>query len=245
MSLSDPAVVALLVFGVAVLYSSVGHGGASGYLAVLALAGYSAAAVSTTALILNVGVSAIAFLAYRSVSPPRRAVVVPLLVGSLPMAFLGGKMPVSERLFTVLLCLALAAAALRLLFSPRGADQAGNQSPIWLFAIGAAVGLVSGMIGVGGGIFLSPILLLARWATLKETAAISALFILLNSLSGLVARGPAIGPALEAAGPFLAVAMAGGVLGSYLASRRLPLGALRSALGVVLLLAAFKLATKA
>lgn len=245
MSLSDPAVVALLVFGVAILYSSVGHGGASGYLAVLALAGYSAAAISTTALILNVGVSGIAFMAYRSVAPPRRMVLIPLLAGSLPMAFIGGRTHVSERLFTVVLCLALAAAAMRLLFSPKGIGQVGNPNPVWLLGIGAAIGFVSGMIGVGGGIFLSPILLLARWATLKETAAISALFILLNSLSGLLARGPEIGPALEAAGPFLVVAMGGGVLGSYLASRRLPLAALRSALGVVLLVAAFKLATKA
>jgi hypothetical protein len=233
-----------LVFLVAVAYSSVGHGGASGYLAVLSLFGLAPALMAPSALVLNLLVAGLSFAAYHRAGHFHFQLLWPFLLTSIPAAFAGGWLSASPRVYSVLLAGALVVAALRLILAdPRGQEEPLLHPPSLGVALpaGAGIGLVSGMIGVGGGIFLSPLMLLLRWADAKRTAAASAAFIWVNSLAGLyghLARQP-----VEWSGLMWLVgaAFAGGVLGSWLGARRLPGVWLCRILGVVLLLAAAKL----
>lgn len=231
-----------LIALVAFAYALVGHGGASGYIALLTLAGLSAAVVRPSALALNVCVSAIAFVQYARAGHFRWTLFWPFAVLAVPAAWLGAQVELDPLVYKRLLALCLVVAVLRLL----GAfgQGAGEGRPLPLGAavmIGAALGFISGVIGIGGGILLSPLLLLFRWADARTTAATSALFILVNSLAGLlgVARtGAFFDPRMVG---WVAVAVAGGMLGSWLGARRVPEPRLRQALGVVLFFAAVKL----
>lgn len=234
----------LLVLLASCLYSSVGHGGASAYLAVMALLGYPKYLASTSALTLNILVSGLAFSAFARAGYYRGRLIVPFLIASMPAAFLGGYLEVSARAYSLILGTALALAAARMWWEiPIRSETPIAQPQITsALLIGAGLGLVSGMIGIGGGVFLSPILLLARWANVKETAAASSLFILLNSLAGLsghLSRTPGI-----FTGYWLvlsACAFAGGWYGSRLGAGTLSSLTLRRLLGAVLLAAALKL----
>jgi uncharacterized membrane protein YfcA len=227
---------------VAFAYAMVGHGGASGYIALLTLAGVSTLAVRSSALALNVCVSAIAFVHYRQAGHFRWQLFWPFAVLAVPAAWLGAQVEVEPLVYKRMLALCLLAAVLRLL-GVFGTGE-GAQRPVPVAAalgIGAVLGLLSGIIGIGGGILLSPLLLLFRWADARTTAATSALFILVNSLAGLagiVGEGIAFDPRMAG---WVAVALAGGLLGSWLGARRVPEPRLRQALGVVLFFAAVKL----
>jgi uncharacterized protein len=241
----DPALLIAAIVAVAVLYSSVGHGGASGYLAVMALAAYPKDLMSTTALLLNVGVASIAFYSYASAGHFKWSTVRLFLLGSTPLAFLGGMLAISNGIYYLLLGVALVAAALRmaLVFRSDGSDpRSPHAVTSWL--LGAVIGLVSGIVGVGGGIFLSPILILCRWASVKETAAASACFILVNSVAGLAGRAANWPANLERMLPFMAAALAGGLVGSYLGSRKFNGMILCRVLAGVMLIAAWKMFTK-
>jgi len=244
---SDPMMLAVLLalaFAVAVGYSSVGHGGASGYLAVLSIFGLAPAAMAPGALILNLLVAGIAFNAFH-----RRGYFVfrllwPFLITSVPFAFLGGMLEVPARLYMLVLAGALTFASFRLLSSPRSKkDEFLAESPPLLVALpmGAVLGFVSGMIGVGGGIFLSPLLILLNWADVKRTAAVSAAFIWVNSAAGLY--GHLARTEVDWSGLLwlVGVAFSGGLLGSWLGSAWIPGVWLRRLLGAVLLLATAKL----
>ncbi len=236
----------LAIGAVALLYSSVGHGGASGYLAVMALASVSPKTMSATALILNVVVSTIALASFAHAGWLRWRIVWPFLAGSVPFAYVGGALAVKDRVYFWLLGLALAFAALRMLLVLRAAAEKAEREPPLAAALpaGAGIGFLSGVVGVGGGIFLSPLLILCRWANAKETAAASALFILVNSVAGLAGRAANWPSDLAAAVPLLAAAAAGGLAGSYIGARKLPNIALCRALGVVMLIASFKMFLK-
>lgn len=235
-----------MIIGVAAgLYSSVGHGGASAYLAILTLAGRTRPSVAVTVLLMNVIVSAIAFRRYQARGHFDLRLAAGFIVFSAPAALLGGLAPISPRLFALLLALALLAAGARLLLPKPHPERPARPEgrALWkkTALFGTILGLLSGLTGVGGGIYLSPLLLLMGWADAKTTAAVSAAFIFANSATGLTGRllrGQAVEPTLL---PLLVAALAGGVLGSYWGVRRANNVALCRLLGIVLLAAAVKL----
>jgi len=174
----------ILLAIMAFLYASVGHGGASGYLAVMALFAIAPPLMKQTALLLNLGVSLMSFLAFYRQGFFRWTLFWPFALGSIPAAFLGARIPLSDSTYKQILGACLFLAVIRMVISLKEATQRSLPAVLGIFS-GAAIGLLSGMIGIGGGIILSPLLLLFRWASLKEAAAVSALFIFVNSVSGL------------------------------------------------------------
>ncbi|MBI4234562.1 MAG: sulfite exporter TauE/SafE family protein [Chloroflexi bacterium] len=234
----------ILVFLVASLYSSVGHGGASGYLAVLSLFAFTPREMASAALLLNILVAGTAFLAFWRAGHFSSRLTWPFLLASVPGAFLGGLARASPVVYAYLLAAVLVFAAVRLFVAPRA-----QEAPVEIKApslavglpIGGGIGALSGVVGVGGGIFLSPLILLLRWADPKATAASSALFIVVNSVSGLLGRW--VGGTIELGllALLLLPAFAGGLLGSYLGARWFSGVVLRRLLGVALLAAAAKL----
>lgn len=239
-------------FVVALLYASVGHGGATGYLALLTLlaGSLSSQEASTTALVLNMVVSGLALAQFAGAGYFPTRLAVPFLVTSIPCAFLGGLMKVPLWLFQLLLLIGLAMAALRLLVLHSGVTGDGtgrgdgvHPPPLGVsMSVGAIVGLISGIVGIGGGVFLSPLLILLRWATPRHTAGVAASFVLLNSLAGLLARAWSGKLIVGALWLPMAVAIAGGLIGSYAGARRLLPATLNRVLAVVLLIACGKLA---
>ena len=244
---SDPQLLALLlglVFLVAVAYSSVGHGGASGYLAVLSFFGLAPAAMAPGALMLNLLVAGVSFTTYFRGGYFVFRLLWPFLIASVPFAFLGGLVSVSPKLYMGVLAMALTFAAFRLLLAPATKkDEYLVEPPKLLVAlpVGAVMGFVSGMIGVGGGIFLSPLLILFKWADVKRTAAVSAAFIWINSAAGLYGHLSRTEVDWRGLAWLVGVAFAGGVLGSWLGASRFKGVWLRRVLGAVLLVAVVKL----
>ena len=242
-----PTFIALLTltFLVALIYSSVGHGGASGYIAVLTLFSFPHPSIAISALCLNLFVAGIAFYAFFKAHYFSWRLTWPFAVASIPAAFLGGLIKVPTSLYAALLAFVLVCAGFRLLLNLKKVnDHEIHQKPSLTISLilGAFVGILSGIVGVGGGIFLSPILILCRWADTKTTAATSAFFILVNSmaaLSGKMIQGN------HSFSPFLfsliAVAFFGGMVGSELGAVRFPSHWLKRVLAFVLFLAAFKL----
>ncbi len=232
----------ILLLLVAFLYASVGHGGASGYLALMALAGAAPTSMRPTALILNLFVSATAFIQYYRGGHFRWALIWPFLIASVPLAFLGGGISIDAALYKKILGIILLYPVFRFLFIKDSSFKPrGSPGLLLALGIGGSIGFLSGLIGIGGGILLSPIILLFKWADQKQTAAASALFIFVNSLSGLIAQFNK-GVELHASMYILIIiAFAGGLLGSYIGSKKIGQSQLRYILVVVLTLAAFKL----
>lgn len=229
------------IFVVAVVYASVGHGGASGYLAALSLLGYDPARMASSALILNLWVAGLAFLAFWRAGHFCWARSWPFLVASIPAAIFGGWLPVAQPTYHRLLAAVLCVAAFWLWVRPQesGVIREGPPRPVAL-SLGAGIGVVSGIVGVGGGIFLSPLLVLCRWAWPKQAAATSALFILLNSLGGLAGRFLAGRWEVGSMLPLLAAAFSGGWIGSHWGAHRASNPWLCRILGIVLAVAAVK-----
>ncbi len=229
------------VFAVAMLYSSVGHGGASGYLAVMALFAVSATVARPTALILNVFVASIAFIQFYLVKSFDWRIFIPFAAASVPMAYLGGRIQLAEPVYKIVLgiCLIIAAARLAIKLS---SETDPKRPPIWLsLIIGAVLGLVSGLVGVGGGIFLTPVLLLMNWTDTKTAAGISALFILVNSVAGLAGSANQLSQLSGVVFVWIIVAVIGGIIGSTLGSRRFDSLTMRRVLAAVLVVAGMKL----
>lgn len=232
---------AICFFLVAMLYASVGHGGASGYLALMALFGFSSLVMKPTALILNLLVSLVAFLSFYKAQYFRPKLLWPLIIGSIPAAYLGAIIPLPDAWYKKILALVLLWSVNRLLLQPSNTIVKPAPSFGVLLSIGAGIGLLSGMIGMGGGILLSPILILAAWANQKETAAISAVFIFLNSLSGLVGqfqKGFELAPGMIW---IAATVLAGAWIGASIGARKLPIGKMKWLLATVLIMAVGKL----
>lgn len=242
---TDPAAVAglaALVLAAAFLYSSVGHAGASAYLAAMALFGVSPAASKPAALVMNVAVAALVTIRFSAAGlvPWRR--LAPLAIGSVPAAFVGGVVELPTSIHRVVLGAVLAFAGIRLLWAgPREIPPRPFPGPPLLVGIGVAIGLLAGLTGVGGGIFLSPLLLLTGWEETRRTAGASAAFILANSASGLVGHWSAGRVVPDGVTLLTLVALAGGLVGSWLGARRLAPPILKRLLGGVLVIAALKL----
>lgn len=239
----DGALVAPLLLALAALaYSAVGHGGASGYLAVMALLGTAPATMRPTALLLNVVVSAIGTIQFARAGHFRWNLFWPFAITSIPAAFFGGRVALSDANYRVVVGVVLLLSALRFLWTLRS-PEAKPLTPSKTIALtaGAMLGFLAGLTGVGGGIFLSPLLLLFGWADLRTTAATSAAFILVNSIAGLAGQMP-FAEFLPGTLPLWVVAVVvGGGAGATLGSRRLPVPALRAVLALVLVVAGVKL----
>lgn len=242
MEFADAAALTLLIFIAAALYSSVGHAGASGYLAAMALFGVAPAVMKPTALSLNILVAAIAFTMFFRAGSFSWPVLRPFAIGAVPFAFLGGSIALPVSSYKTIVGVVLVYAAARLFITarrPRGDVAPAPFAPALL--LGIAIGFLSGLTGVGGGIFLSPLLLLAGWADAKTTAGVSAAFILVNSVAGLLGHVSSVAN-LPAEIPVWAVAAAsGGLLGSRYGSGKLSGGTIRLILSAVLLLAGLKM----
>lgn len=242
---SEILLISALIFVVAALYSSIGHGGASGYLAVMAFFQLAPAEMKTTALILNILVAGIASIEYYRAGHFSFKLTWPFIVASIPAAFLGGMLHISNKVYGILLGIALVVAALRLAMAalPRQTPDDQRDVPLPMaLPTGAGVGLLSGLVGIGGGIFLSPIIILMKWADTKRTSATAAVFIVVNSLAGLsghLASGKdMVG---VAALPLLATALFGGMIGAHWGANRFSSIALRRILAVVLITASVKM----
>ncbi len=231
------------IFTLAALYASVGHGGASGYLALMALFGFEQYTMKSSALTLNLFVAGISFYSFVKKGYFKFSVLLPFILGSIPMAFLGARMLINPHVYKIILGLFLLIAIGRLVISPRGEYETSKTPPFFLaVGIGAVVGFFSGMIGIGGGIILSPILLLMHWANVKETAGISALFIFLNSTAGLT--GLYFNQDFHPVPQILlwaAIGLAGGFMGSYFSSVKFSQYRVKILLASVLLVASVKL----
>lgn len=229
------------VFAVAVLYSSVGHAGASGYIAVMSLLSVAPPEIKPIALALNILVASIGTWQFWRAGHFSWQLFWPFALLSVPFAFVGGYLNLPSHLFKVLVGIVLLLSAAQFLLRPP-AESAPTQPPR-LIAIGAGglLGLLSGLTGTGGGIFLTPLLILMRWARTKSAAAVSAPFILLNSASGLAGNISATKSFPAFAWALVLAAVVGGSIGSYFGSQRLPHMAIKRLLAIVLTIAGFKL----
>ena len=231
-----------LLFIVAMLYSSVGHGGASGYLALMAIYAFTPDVMKPTALILNLFVSLTSFIQFYRGEHFKWKIFLPLAIASIPMAFIGGLIIMEASVYKKILGSLLFIPVIRFLFFANVPDHELKKSNVIISVlIGCLIGFLSGLIGIGGGIILSPILLLLKWTNQKQTAAISALFIFVNSLSGLagqLTKGINISPDMLS---YVAVAFAGGLCGAYLGALKFNQNILKNTLAVVLMVAGWKL----
>ncbi len=229
----------------AFVYASVGHGGASAYIAAMALAGIAAAEMRPIALTLNILVSALATYKFWRAGHFRWRLFWPFAAISIPFAYLGGAITLPGNLYKIVVGVVLIYAAWQLWRSGRAGEEmkAVREPAVPLaMAIGAAMGLLSGLTGVGGGIFLSPLLLMLGWAGTKQTSAVAAPFILVNSVAGLAAgfiAGTAVLP--ESIWALAAAVLVGGWLGAEYGSRRFANPVVRRVLAVVLAVAGAKM----
>lgn len=231
-----------ILFAIAFLYSSVGHGGASGYLALMALYGFAPNVMKPTALMLNLFVSFTSFIYYYRGRFFSRKLFMPLAAASVPMAFIGGLLDVDADIYKKMLAVFLLIPVARFLFfKDIEVDETKTPKLVWLVIIGGTIGLLSGMLGIGGGVILSPVLLLLAWTNQKQTAAISALFIFVNSMAGLMgqlSKGIDFSPDMAI---YVAIAFAGGLLGSYIGALKLKQQSVKFVLAIVLAMASLKL----
>lgn len=232
---------AAAILVVAFLYSCVGHAGASGYIAVMTLFGLAAPDIKVAALVLNILVASIGSWQFWRAGHFSWGLFWPFAVLAVPMAFVGGYVNLPTHVFKVLVGAVLLLSAARFLIRPTDDTVAREPSRRAAISIGAGLGLLAGLTGTGGGIFLTPLLLFNRWARAKTAAAVSALFILVNSTAGLLGnlsstkQYPAFALVLAVA------AVAGGTAGSYFGSRRFDHALIKRLLAVVLLIAGAKL----
>lgn len=240
----DLVPVLLCIFVGAALYTSVGHGGATVYSAVLTLFGFAIGPLATLVLVMNIVAASISWVMYSQAGYLRWRLLLPFVVTSVPAAYLGGSLPITGRVQAVILGVALLGAGLRLLLFPRPPSLdlrvTGVAYYVLTAVVGAILGFLAGATGIGGGIFLSPILIALGWANVKEAASVASAFIVLNSVAGLVARLPRTPVDAQYVAPFVAIVIAGALIGSFAGARRMPFRAVQISLGVVLLIASAK-----
>ena len=226
---------------IAFLYSCVGHAGASGYIAVMTLFGLTTATIRPTALVLNILVATIGSFQFWRAGHFSWKLFWPFALLSVPTAYFGGYLQLPARILKIIIGIVLLFSAARLFFR-RGDPPDVTPPPVpAAFAVGAGIGFVSGLTGTGGGIFLTPLLLFSKWAKTKQASAVSALFILVNSISGLAGVISAKQAVPRLALILSAAVIIGGAIGSYLGSRRFPVRTISILLASVLVIAGYKL----
>jgi uncharacterized membrane protein YfcA len=231
----------LAIAVIAFLYSSVGHAGASGYIATMTLFGIATTLIRPTALVLNILVATIGSFQFWRAGHFSWKLFWPFALLSVPAAYFGGYLQPSAGVLRILIGLVLLFSAARLIFRRGDPEETIPPSKPTAVGVGAGLGFLSGLTGTGGGIFLTPLLLFCRWAQIRQAAAVSALFILVNSIGGLIGYLTAV-HSIPTLGFTLAIpAIIGGTLGSYLGSRRFPVRAISILLAIVLVIAGTKL----
>jgi uncharacterized membrane protein YfcA len=226
---------------IAFLYSSVGHAGASGYIATMTLFGLAPTVVRPTALVLNILVASIGTFQFWRAGHFSWKLFWPFALLSIPAAYIGGYLQPSASILRILIGIVLLFSAARLFFRRSDPPQTSPPSQPVAISVGAGLGFLAGLTGTGGGIFLTPLLLFCQWAKIRQAAAVSALFIWVNSVAGLVGYFtkvhsiPSLGLILAAA------AITGGIIGSHLGSRHLAVRVISLFLATVLLIAGAKL----
>lgn len=240
----DTTHLVLLFFAIgliAFLYSSVGHAGASGYIATMTLFGLAPTVIRPTALVLNILVATIGTFQFWRAGYFSWKLFWPFALLSIPAAYVGGYLQPSTSVLRILIGLVLLFSAARLVFRRSDPPRTSLPSSPVAISVGAGLGFLAGLTGTGGGIFLTPLLLFCRWAHIRQAAAVSALFIWVNSIAGLVGYFtkvhsiPSLGLVLAAA------AIIGGIVGSHLGSRRFAIRVISLCLAAVLLIAGMKL----
>ncbi len=226
---------------VAFLYSSVGHAGASGYIAVMTLIGLTPTVIKPAALVLNIIVATLTAWQFWRAGHFSWPLFWPFAVASIPLAFVGGYVNLPTKAFKILIGVVLLYSAARFLWQAQKNEEAQPPSKPVAIGVGAGLGLLSGLTGTGGGIFLTPLLIFMRWATTKTASAVSALFILVNSISGLLGNISSTRQLPLFALPMAAAAVVGGAFGSYLGSRQFSPEFIKRLLAIVLLIAGYKL----
>jgi uncharacterized membrane protein YfcA len=226
---------------IAFLYWSVGHAGASGYIATMTLFGLAPVIIRPTALVLNILVASIGTFQFWRAGHFSWKLFWPFALLSIPAAYFGGHLQPSASVLRILIGLVLLFSAARLVFRRSDPPKLGTPSQPMAISVGAGLGFLSGLTGTGGGIFLTPLLLFCEWAHIRQAAAVSALFILVNSIAGLVGYFTAV-HSIPSLGLLLAAAaIIGGTLGSHLGSRCFPPRAISILLAIVLTIAGAKL----
>lgn len=226
---------------IAFLYSSVGHAGASGYIAVMSLASLSPAVIKPTALVLNILVASIGSWQFLRAGHFSWKLFWPFALLSVPFAFVGGYLDLPAHAFKLLVGSVLLLSALYFFWQPHNDSVRSEPSKPVALGAGGVLGFFAGLTGTGGGIFLTPLLLIMRWARTRNAAAASAVFILVNSIAGLLGNLSATSKIPQLALPLALAAVVGGTAGSYLGSNRFPPALIKRLLAVVLVIAGLKL----
>jgi uncharacterized membrane protein YfcA len=234
--------IALCLLIVGFLYASVGHGGASGYIAVFSLFGIAVSTYKPLVLVMNIVIAGIAFIQFYRAGYFKWKLCWPFLITSIPSAFIGSAIAVQNEVYNLLLGLALLFPVVRLFgFIQYHSKEMKVIRLIPALLVGGIIGLLSGILNIGGGIFLSPVLILAGWATPKQSAAVSALFIVCNSAAGLIGGRPANYMVNQSSVIWFAAAVTGGIIGAYMGSKKYPQKAVQYVLASVLVIASAKL----
>lgn len=235
--------IASAFFIVALLYSSVGHAGATGYLAVMALAGIHPALMKPTALILNIVVASIGCYKYNKRGAISYSLLIPLILVSIPCAYLGGRFNLPPQYYKPLVGIFLLFAAYRAFFTAKQQDTYPIHRPssLALYIIGALLGFLSGLTGVGGGVFLSPLMLIYRWAPIRTISGTAAGFILVNSIAGFLGLLSSPTQMIDGMGWWIVAVVTGGLIGAEFGSHRLSPSAIQKLLAGTLLIAGIKL----
>ncbi|MBK0384465.1 sulfite exporter TauE/SafE family protein [Pedobacter sp. SD-b] len=240
--MSTEIIITFCLFILAFMYSSVGHGGASGYLAAFSLAGVAAIVYRPLVLLLNIIVSASAFLQFKKAGYFKWRLILPFLITSIPFAYVGAKLSLHGEIYNLLLGLALLFPIFRLLQVFPSVKEERKELPFkTAIFTGAILGFFAGLLNIGGGIFLSPVLILMGWANAKESAAASAFFILCNSIAGLLSIKNQPFFAIEFSYIWFVAAVSGGFLGAYLGSNLYRQKTIRYVLATVMSVACVKL----
>lgn len=240
--MDDTFFLAVLIFAAGALYSTVGHAGASGYLAVMALFGLAPEVMKPAALVLNVFVATIASFQFSKAGHFSWGLLLPFIITSIPFAFIGGTISLPGEIYKPLLGIVLLFSAYRF-FQYRYSNKEKIEKPVPLISAliwGAGIGLLSGAIGVGGGIFLSPLIIFMGWAGTKKTAGVSAVFILFNSIAGILGHLANVRSLPDDIYLWAAAAALGGVIGSHLGCKSFSNSTLYGLLGIVLAIAGLK-----
>ncbi len=227
---------------IAFLYASVGHGGASGYLALMAIFSFAPENMKSTALLLNLFVAAIAFYHYYKAGFFNKKLFLSFAIASIPLSFLGGTIDIDASLYKKILAVLLIFAILKMLTIFGKENTQIKNVKIWQgLLVGGIIGFFAGLIGIGGGIILSPVILLMHWGKMKEAAAVSALFIWVNSAAGLIGQISSGIQITNLSYMLVGFAVVGGFLGSYYGSKKMNNQHLRNLLAFVLIIASVKL----
>jgi len=234
---------------VAAAYAAVGLGGGTGYLAVMTLFGIDTEAMPSTALILNIIVTGAALLRFGIAGRLRPGLLAPFLIVAIPAAFVGGLINAPKRVFLAVLAVGLMAAAAAMLKTAASPEEAisPSRARLWAVAIpsGVAIGLASGFLGIGGGVFLGPLILLLGWAGAREVAAINSATVLILSIAGLAAHGVRGSVDLQIAVPLGIAVLIGGVAGAHIAETKLSAATIKRLFAVIVLVAALRAAISA